>query len=124
MSPTTPLPIVIIYFANTQPLPEGQPERFDCFLEDGTKLSPRRGFKFPVMDSARKLLELGYSKDLPMTAKVRGSTAWSWEPRPIAAFAKLTVRESDTRSISLRTFETYLDPQLRNSVRDGAKEAA
>lgn len=124
MSPTTTTPIVITYSANTKPLPEDRPERFDCFLEDGTKLSPSGGFKFPAMDSARELLKRGYSPDLPMTAKVRGSSTWSWEPRPIAAFAKLTVRESQTRSISLRAFEAYVDPQSHNSVRERPKEAA
>lgn len=121
MSPT---PIIITYSANTKPLAEGRPERFDCFLEDGTKLSPPSGFKFPAMDSARKLLELGHSPDLPMTTKVRGSSTWSWEPRPIAAFAKLTVREDQGRSISLRAFEAYLDPQSQNSVQERPKEAA
>jgi hypothetical protein len=117
-------PIVVTYSASPKPLAEDRPERFDCFLEDGTKLSPPSGFKFPVMDSARELLKRGYSPALPMTSKVRGSSTWSWEPRPIAAHASVTVRESQARSISLRAFEAYLDPQSRNFVQDEVKQAA
>lgn len=124
MSQTAPPPIVVTYSANTKSLPEDRPERFDCFLEDGTRLSPPSGFKFPAMDSARELLKRGYFPSLPMTAKVRNSSTWSWEPMSIAAFASITVREDQGRSISLRAFEAYLDPQSQNSVQEGVKEAA
>lgn len=114
-------PIIITYSA--KPLTEDQPERFDCFLEDGTKISPPRGFKFLAMDSARELLKRGYSPDLPMTAKVKGSSSWSWKPQPIAAFASVTVRETNTRSAPLRTFEAYPGPHLRSFVQGEAKQA-
>lgn len=115
-------PIIITYSA--KPLTEDRPERFDCFLEDGTMLSPPSGFKFPAMDSARELLKRGYSPDLPMTAKAQSSSAWSWKPQPIAAFASVTVRETDARSATLRAFEAYPGSHSRPSVRGEAEQAA
>lgn len=79
-------------------------QKFECWLDDGTIISPTKGLASPAYDGARRLIAMGYDPAAMMTTKASTSEHDSWMPQAIANFAKLTVSEPDEGAIRVNLY--------------------
>ncbi len=73
--------------------PAKTPGTFDAALATGEIIV--RGTKTPLADGARKLLDRGYNPSMPLTMRHAGSVFDSFQPEPIAKWAKTAYSETD-----------------------------
>lgn len=65
-------------------------DRFDAYVGDAFIVCSRQ----PLLDGARKLLELGYNDDEPLTMRMHNREYDSFIPKPISEWAKWTIKEA------------------------------
>ncbi len=74
------------------------PGTFDAALETGEVIV--RATRTPLADGARKLLERGYNPSMPLTMRHAGKSYESFEPEPIAAWARITNTETERQPLT------------------------
>lgn len=79
-------------------------QKFECWLDDGTIISPTNGVTSPAYDGARILIAMGCDPAAMMTTKASTTEHDSWMPQAIAKFAKLTISEPDEGAIRVNVY--------------------
>jgi hypothetical protein len=94
------------------------PGRFTARLESGELLIA--GSRQPLVDGARALLARGFDAGTPLTMRMEGKSYDSFQPMPIAEWAKWTYKEREKGGLAVERWMPFAVP--RSGQKSGVEE--